>query len=55
MDMLKEYGAHKLAYITYREIAYRRKTKEQDLYGYYKTRNLKRKLKWGIAYGGYRR
>ncbi|EPB8184953.1 hypothetical protein P5E99_15615 [Clostridium perfringens] len=36
MDMLKAYGPHKLAEITVRDIANKRRRKDQEVYAYFK-------------------
>ncbi|WP_415283773.1 hypothetical protein [Clostridium perfringens] len=55
MDMLKAYGPHKLAEITVRDIANKRRKKDQEVYAYFKNTFENKKMHWGIAFGGYRR
>lgn len=55
MDMLKTYGPHELAQMTVKDIAAKRKRKEQEVLGYFKNTFENKKMHWGISFGGYRR
>lgn len=55
MDMLKEYGPKILAEMTVKDIAARRKHREQDVLGCFKDTFENKKMHWGIGFGGYRR
>lgn len=55
MDMLKAYGPKILAEMTARDIANKRRRKDQEVYAYFKNTFERKKMHWGIGFGGYRR